>query len=239
LIAWRAEDELDGGDMRRNLILLLIGIVCAIAVGSMVISQRRSWAPGANRDWSGEPLAATADEKKILTELQRVASRGETYLSVPARDGRMLRVLAESAGAKQVVEIGTSTGYSGLWFCLALQRTGGRLTTFEIDHGRAMEARQHFQEAGVSDLVTVVEGDAHEQIGQLQGPIDLVFIDADKEGYVDYLNKLLPLLRPGGLIVAHNIDMVPEYVRAVNGNPKLETVFYMEGGGMGITLKKM
>jgi predicted O-methyltransferase YrrM len=148
-------------------------------------------------------------------------------------------VLAESTGAKQVVEIGTSTGYSGLWFCLALQPTGGHLTTFEIDHGRAMEARTHFQEAGVSDMVTIVEGDAHKNVSQVKGPIDLLFIDADKEGYVDYLNRLLPLVRPGGLIVAHNIDMVPEYVSAVNANPKLETIFYMEGGGMGITLKKL
>jgi caffeoyl-CoA O-methyltransferase len=225
--------------MRRNWVLLCVVIIASIVVvAAMLTSQRRSWAPGAGKEWSAAPLAATDDEKKILSELNKVASRGETYLSVPQRDGRTLRVLAETADAKHVVEIGTSTGYSGLWFCLALQRTGGRLTTFEIDHGRAMEARTHFQEAGVSDLVTIVEGDAHKNVSQVQGPIDLLFIDADKEGYVDYLNKLLPLVRPGGLIVAHNIDMVPEYLNAVNANPKLETIFYMEGGGMGISLKK-
>ena len=67
---------------------------------------------------------------------------------------------------------------------------------------------------------------------------DVVFIDADKEGYVDYLNKLLPLVRPGGLILAHNVDMVPDYVKAVTGNADLETVFYMQGGGLAVTLKK-
>lgn len=225
--------------MRRNLLVLVLIAAGVIGLASVILSQRRSWVAGSGKEWSGAPQAAAENEKKILLELNKVASKGETYLSVPQRDGRALRVLTETAGAKQVVEIGTSTGYSGLWFCLALQRTGGRLTTFEIDHGRAMEAHQHFQEAGVGDLVTIVEGDAHKNVGQVKGPIDLLFIDADKEGYVDYLNQLLPLVRPGGLIIAHNIDMVPEYVNAVNANPKLETIFYSEGGGMGITLKKM
>ena len=66
----------------------------------------------------------------------------------------------------------------------------------------------------------------------------MVFIDAEKEGYVDYLNKMLPLVRPGGLILAHNTNMVPDYVKAVTTNPDLETVFYMEGNQLGVTLKK-
>ena len=122
----------------------------------------------------------------------RCARSGKTYLSVPVSDGRVLRLLTETVGAKTVVEIGTSTGYSGLWFCLALQKTGGKLTTFEVDSGRAATARKHFEQAGVARLVNVIEGDAHRKWPGLKGPIDLAFIDADKEGYVDYLNKLLP-----------------------------------------------
>ena len=217
--------------------IVLFGLV--VIGGLALVAQQRSWFPVQGRDWSPAPLAANDGEKRILAVLNTMASRGETYLSVPPHDGRTLRLLTETAGAKQVVEFGTSTGYSGLWFSLALSRTGGHLTTFEIDHSRATEARQHFAEAGVSNLVTVVEGDAHKNLGQIKGPVDVVFIDAEKEGYIDYLNKLLPLVRPGGLIIAHNIDMVPEYVKAVNANPNLETIFYMEGGGMGITLKKM
>jgi predicted O-methyltransferase YrrM len=137
-----------------------------------------------------------------------------------------------------VVEIGTSTGYSGLWFCTALQNTGGKLTTFEIDPGLAALARKHFQQAGVQDIVTIVEGDAHQTVTKLKGPVDIVFIDADKEGYLDYLNKLLPLVRPGGLILAHNVDTAPDYVRAVTTNPDLETTFFSLGNGLGITLKK-
>ncbi len=107
-----------------------------------------------------------------------------------------------------------------------------------MTQGARRQARKHFQQAGVEKMVTVVEGDAHQNIRQLKGPVDVVFIDADKEGYLDYLKKLLPLVRPGGLILAHNIGMVSDYVNAVNSNPDLETVFYMQGGGLGITLKK-
>ena len=149
-----------------------------------------------------------------------------------------LRLLTEAANAKSVVEIGTSTGYSGLWFCLALRATGGHLTTFEIDHGRAEQARQHFKAAAVEDLVTIVEGDAHQQITKLKFPIDVVFIDADKEGYVDYLNKVLPLIRPGGVLLAHNVEMVPDYVKSITTNSALETIFYREGAGLAISLKK-
>ena len=88
------------------------------------------------------------------------------------------------------------------------------------------------------DLVTVIEGNAHQQIEQVEGPIDIAFIDADKQGYVDYLNKLLPRVRPGGLILAHNVDMVPDYVKAITTNPNLETIFYMQGRGLAVTLKK-
>ena len=189
-------------------------------------------------DTSAPPLAKNDAEKKILAVLEDIVKNHRNYLSVPIQDGRALRVLAEAAGAKHVVEIGTSTGYSGLWFCLALRSNGGHLTTFELDHGRAAMARGHFDEAGVGKLVTIVEGDAHVNVAKLQGPVDVVFIDAEKEGYVDYLNKVLPLVRPGGLILAHNVNMSTDYVKAVSANPDLETIFYMEGNALSVTLKK-
>ena len=184
------------------------------------------------------PQPGSDSEARILTVLKKAQETGATYLNVPVTDGRMLRLLTEANGARNAVEIGTSTGLSGLWLCLALQKTGGKLTTFEYDAGRAATARAHFKAAGVDNIVTVVEGDAHRTISRLKEPIDVLFIDADKEGYVDYLNKLLPLVRPGGLILAHNVDLVPEYDRLVTTNPALETLFYTEGGGLAITLKK-
>ena len=208
----------------------------ALAAGVCAFGQPR---PRAS-DPEGLPQAGTPAEKRVLDVIAEMKRAGRTYLSVPISDGRMLRVLTEAAGAKTVVEIGTSTGFSGLWLCLALQKTGGRLITFEIDPGRAATARKHFEQAGVGSMVTVVEGDAHEKLATLAGPIDVAFIDADKEGYADYLRKLLPLVRTGGLILAHNVGMTgaADYVREVTTRPELETVFYMDGAGLGITLKK-
>jgi predicted O-methyltransferase YrrM len=217
-------------------ILIVTGVAAAAAaVLTGVQAQRRRG--GASE---APVMARSAAEERVLKVLEEMRRAGTTYLSVPPEDGRMLRLLTEAAAAKTVVEIGTSTGYSGLWFCLALQGTGGRLTTFEIDPGRAATARQHFEQAGVADRATVVVGDAHQMVSTLKEPIDVVFLDADKEGYVDYLKKLLPLVRPGGLLLAHNVGMagVDDYVREVARDPALDTVFYMEGGGLSITVKK-
>ncbi len=188
----------------------------------------------------GSPLADSAQEKRILEVLDDVYRR-HRYLSVPEEDGRLLRVLAESTGARHVVEIGTSTGYSGLWLLLALARTGGRLTTYEVDRGRHDTARGNFERAGLARQATLVLGDAHAEVTKLAEPIDLLFLDADKEGYLDYLTKLRPLVRPGGL-VAHNMASPPPdpaYVRAVTTDPALETVFLnMHAAGVGVTLRK-
>lgn len=159
---------------------------------------------------------------------------------VPENDGRLLRVLAQSMGAKHVVEIGTSVGYSGLWFSLALRATGGRLTTFDIDPQRLEQARNNFARAGVSDIITPVLGDAHEQVLKLEGPIDLLFLDADKQGYLDYLQKVRPKLRANGLVVAHNMVYPtpdPRFIQAITTDPKLETLFLnMDGAGVAVTL---
>ena len=162
-------------------------------------------------------------------------------MNVPTADGRLLRMLAETTGAKQVVEFGTSNGISAIWMSLALRKTGGKLLTHELDPRTAAQARENFAAVGAADIVTVVEGDGHEKAKELKGPIDLVFIDADKEGYLDYLNKTLPLVRPGGLILAHNMNprqASGEFVKTITTNPDLETLFYMDGGGLSVSLKK-
>jgi caffeoyl-CoA O-methyltransferase len=219
--------------MKRTLmfagVAFAVGVVAVLAFAHLHAGLGLTLAPA-----QGPASANTEAERRVLAVLEEMRQSGTRHLSVDDKAGRLLRVLTEATGAKNVVEIGTSTGYSGLWLSLALQKTGGRLTTFEIDPGRAAQAREHFKKAGVAQLVTVVEGDAHKTVTQLQEPIDLVFIDADWGGYTDYLNKLLPLVRPGGLILAHNAESVPDYVKAVTTRPDLETVFV----GPSITLKK-
>jgi predicted O-methyltransferase YrrM len=189
-------------------------------------------------------LPKNDEEKKMLDVLDDMdRNQRAGMMNVPTEDGRLLRALAESMGAKHVVEIGTSNGFSGIWFCLALRTTGGRLTTHEIDAGRAKLARENFKRAGVDKIVTLVEGDAHQEVGKIKDPIDILFIDADKEGYADYLNKLLPLVRPGGLILAHNVashgGALQDYLKAVTTSPDLETIFLnTQGSGVGMTMKK-
>jgi len=224
--------------MRRRTAVLTLFAPMAPAIGQRGPGGRsRGGRPGGFGSES-LPQANSEAEKRILGVLEDARKNGETYENVPVADGRMLRLLAETARAERVVELGTSTGLSGLWFCLALHNSGGKLTTFEYDAGRAATARGHFQKAGVDQMVTIVEGDAHQTAARLKAPIDILFIDADKEGYVDYWNRLSPLVRPGGLILAHNADMVPDYQQLVTANPAFDTLFYREGAGMAITLKK-
>jgi predicted O-methyltransferase YrrM len=222
--------------------MLMLSVMAACAVAPACLGQPPGGYGGRGQrggfsagGYGIEPKAADAAEKKILD----AAAQVDRYLSVPEEDGRLIRLLTESIGAKTAVEIGSSTGYSGLWFALALRKTGGHLTTFEYDKGRAATARENYRKAGVDAIITLIEGDAHEKVKQLKGPIDIVFIDADKEGYADYLAKLLPLIRPGGLILAHNVSsrtQNPEYMNAVAANVSLETI--KVNGEMAVTLKK-
>jgi caffeoyl-CoA O-methyltransferase len=187
------------------------------------------------------PRAASPDEQRVLDVLSDIY-RNHRYLSVPEADGRLLRILVESIAAEQVVEVGTSTGYSGLWILLGLMRTGGHLTTYELDRSRHEIARNAFQRAGFARQVTARLGDAHVEVTKVRQSADLVFLDADKAGYLDYLEKLLPRLRAGGLVVAHNMASPPPdpaYLRAITTDTALETVFLsMDAAGIGVTLKK-
>ncbi len=237
----------------RALAIGFLAVIVVTAMAYVTMAQPGDGRPGPGPGAGREPAKLTSPvmpkdeaEKKILDVLEEMNKneRGG-MMNVPMEDGRILRLLAESVGASQVVEIGTSNGFSGIWWCMALRKTGGKLTTFEIDATRAGLARKNFKRAGVDELVTLVEGNAHVEAPKLKDrdvKIDILFLDADKEGYIDYLEKLLPLVRPGGLIVAHNMTprmADPRYVKAITTNPDLETIFVnMQASGIGITMKK-
>lgn len=225
---------------------LICGVAIGLAVasfGSSAIAQQAQPATPAVTTIENPLLPQSDEEARILSvldDLDRNDRQG--MMNVPLDDGRLLRLLTESIGAKRVVEIGTSNGYSGIWFCLALRKTGGQLITHELDATRAQLARGNFKRAGVEELVTLVEGDAHQTVKDLKEPIDILFIDADKPSYPDYLTKLLPLVRPSGLIIGHNMHRPapsPEYIKAITTDPALETVFLnMHAAGIAVTVKK-
>lgn len=225
-------------------VLLGIMVVVMLMGAQYSIAQGKGYNPAIyTSSVKNSPLPKTEAEKKILNVLEDMyKNQRRGMMNVPTEDGRLLRLLTEATGAKNVVEIGTSNGYSALWICLGLRTTRGKLITFEIDPYRASLARKNFKRAGVEQLVTLIEGDAHKEVIKLKETIDILFLDADKAGYLDYLNKLLPLVRPGGLILAHNMNYPPpdpEYIKAITKNPELETVFLnMHATGIGVTLKK-
>jgi predicted O-methyltransferase YrrM len=187
------------------------------------------------------PLPKDDGERRILAAIDQ-ARRRRGFASVPTRDGRLLRQLTEAVNARRVVELGTAAGVSGLWFTMALRKTGGKLYTHEINAGRVALARENFKRAGVDDIVVIVEGNAHQTATKNTDPIDVLFIDAEWGGHDAYRKELLPYIRPGGLILAHDVrrpDQLPRYVEAITTSPDLDTSFVlMDGPGIGVTLKK-
>ena len=126
-------------------------------------------------------------------------------MNVPESDGQQLHDIIVKGGYKRALEIGTSPGRSGIWIAWALSKTGGRLITIDIDPGRHGEAVRNFRTAGVAPFIDARLADAHDLVPKLEGPFDFVFIDADKEWYTNYAKAVIPKLRVGGCLTAHNV----------------------------------
>jgi predicted O-methyltransferase YrrM len=157
----------------------------------------------------------------VLDDIAREnATRGLPL--VDAEVGALLRVLATAAAATRILEIGTAIGYSGIWLAGALPRDG-MLLTMEVSEERAREARDNFAKAGLADRVSVIVGDAQLKIAKVSGPFDLIFQDGDKKLYGPLLDRLIGLLRPGGLLVTDNVlwngEVVPGYAASPRQAP--------------------
>lgn len=143
---------------------------------------------------------------------------------------------------KRAVEIGTSSGYSTVWLALGVRASGGNVFTHEIDPEKVKLASENSRKAGVDELVAIIEGNAHETIKRHKEPIDVLFLDAEKKGYVDHIEKLLALVRSGGVILGHDMHRPmpdPRYIEAITTNPDLDTSFIMmESLGISMTVKK-
>jgi predicted O-methyltransferase YrrM len=150
----------------------------------------------------------------VLDDIARANEERHLPL-VDAETGSLLRVLALAVGARRILEIGTAVGYSGIWLAGALPKDG-MLITMEMDAERAREARANFERAGVADRASVVVGDAQRMLAKVSGPFDLIFQDGDKRLYTPMLDRLVALLRPGGVLVTDNVlwdgEVVPGFV---------------------------
>lgn len=164
-------------------------------------------------------------------------------MNVPASDGQLLFDLIVENDYKHAVEIGTSTGHSGIWIAWALSKTGGKLITMEIDERRHREALSNFEKAGLSEYIDARLCDAHEMVKELEKPIDFVFSDADKTWYTNYFKELAPKLSVGGCFTAHNISPyrrqrgISEFVDYIEAQPNFKTTFNNDGGGVSISFK--
>lgn len=186
---------------------------------------------------------ATID-KKVQAFLDK-HSRQWYDMNVPASDGKLLYDLIIKNNYKNALEIGTSTGHSGVWIAWALSKTGGKLITIDIDKSRHTEALANFKEAGVDHIIDARLADAHDLVPQLKGPFDFVFSDADKNWYKNYFLAVDPKLKVNGCYTTHNVSDRSgsrggnySYLQFLLGLDHYETTVNNQGGGVAISFKK-
>jgi caffeoyl-CoA O-methyltransferase len=153
--------------------------------------------------------------------LRRSRAVGLPEIQISPTEGKLLRLLAEIAGVRRILEIGTLGGYSTIHLAGALPE-GGLLVSLEVDERNAGVARENIAEAGLESVVEVRVGDARELLAWMfedgEGPFDLTFIDADKGGYPEYLEWALRLSRPGSLILGDNAIMGGSVIEPEEGS---------------------
>ena len=184
--------------------------------------------------------AQTPAVQKILADIK---AKDKGMLAVSEEDGRFLRLMVASSGAKHALEIGGASGYSAIWIGMGLRETGGRLVTIEYDPVRAKELAANVQAAGLSDIVQVMAGDAFQQIPKVSGTFDFVFLDAWKKDYKRFFDMVYPRLDKGGLFLAHNVvnkrSEMGDFLDAIQKQPSVwTTIVSPSGEGMSVTLKR-
>ena len=201
----------------------LVPVICLVLLSSLSTSAQ-----------------SRVDPMKVLADI-RAKDKGQ--LAVSEEDGRFLRVLTATKGAKRVLEIGGASGYSAIWIGLGLRATGGRLVTIEYDAARAKELAGNVRRAGLSDIVQVVSGDAFKEIPKLQGTFDLVFLDAWKKDYKAFFDMVFPRIDKGGVFAAHNVvnkkSEMGDFLDAIERHPQAwTTIVKPSGEGMSLTYKR-
>jgi len=196
-------------------------------------------------------LKRIEEQEKFEQENPYEIPNPEKVLAIGRNTGIFYNILLKSKDAKKILEIGMSAGYSTIWFAEAIsKKTGGKIITIDQDKKKIERAKKNFEDAGLSDLIDIRHGDALEVLLDIKNEsnssesFDFVFIDADKERYIQYFDAILPLVKPGGLIGADNI-LFPErfqkftslYVKHVRNNPKISSVTIPIDNGEELSLK--
>jgi len=175
--------------------------------------------------------------------LKQIKAVDKDQLAVSEEDGRFMRLLAVSSGAKRALEIGAASGYSAIWIGLGMRETGGTLVTIEYDKTRALQAMANVKKAGLSDVVHVISGDAFAEIPKLTGTFDFVFCDAWKRDYQKFFSMVFPRMDKGGLFLGHNVinkrDEMSDFLKTIHTSPAvMSSIVSPSGEGMSVTYKR-
>jgi predicted O-methyltransferase YrrM len=189
-----------------------------------------------------KPAPHPVSDRALARLLAEIKSKDTGQLAVSEEDGRFMRLMIASSGAKRALEIGGASGYSAIWIAMGLRATGGRLVTIEYDPVRAKALAENVKRAGLSDIVQVVSGDAFEEIPKLPGTFDFVFLDAWKKDYKRFFDMVYPRLDARGLFLAHNVvnkrNEMGDFLDAVLKHPSLwTTIVSPSGEGMSVSMR--
>ena len=191
------------------------------------------------------PCAAYAQNvpPHVDTLLKQIKAADKDQLAVSEEDGRFMRLLVVTSGAKRALEIGAANGYSAIWIGLGLRETGGKLVSIEYDKARAQQATSNIARAGLSDVVQVIAGDAFAQIPKVSGTFDFVFCDAWKRDYQKFFAMTFPRMDKGGLFLGHNVvnkrDEMADFLKTIHTSPAVfSSIVSPSGEGMSITYKR-
>lgn len=177
-------------------------------------------------------------QQELLEELEKTQ---HDFWNVSRASANFLNMLIKISGAKNVIEIGTSNGYSGIWIAKALKETGGHLTSIEYYEKRIVLALENFRKCEVDDIITIKQGSACEILEELESIYDFAFIDANKGEYIKYFDIINPKLKKGGIIAADNItshpDKVAPFVEKIKSDPSYQVEILDLPAGMLVGYK--
>jgi len=191
------------------------------------------------------------EERSTLEKLRKVnVAPEDRMLAITKETGELLNMILRLKNTKNMLEIGMSTGYSTIWCAEAIYEKSGKIITIEQNPNKIKRARENFQKAGISDVITIKKGLAIQILGELnlqkkyKDFFDFVLIDADKENIIEYFDLILPMVSVGGVIITDNM-LYPERYRPdmekfsdyLKENPKLRTITMPVGNGEEITIK--
>ena len=179
-------------------------------------------------------------------------NRDEKMFAITKETGEFFNILLRGMKAKRILEVGTSVGFSTLWFADAILENQGKIVTIEKESSKITRARANFEEAGISSQIQILQGEALQILKNISGSnkseqlelFDFAFLDADKELNIEYFDLILPMIKVGGILAVDNIlypekfrPLMKKFIEHIKTKPNVQTVTLDLGNGEQITIK--